>query len=393
VTHWRTGLGVIGVSLAPAALAGVWLFEPKIALSGEYDTNGDFTTLTRSPSSVGAAAFDLPLRFYTDGGSFSVVPRIRVGDAHTYASFGSDYAYLDAIASVERERFKGSLDAGWSSDSTVHSGLDSALAGQPNVRRTADNGYGTAQYDLTERATIDFELQWSRVRYASNATLAGYDYDTALLDYAYALTPRLRLTAEIDVSHQVAQSDVESSKSGAALLGVKSQLTETWTFNASAGRSKLVTQYFFLPIAQFEFDSRANNYAAGLEHQGERTVANFSATRSLAPSGIGSLVDRTDYSLSVNRNLTERMACGAEAHRDRSNDALGFNDNGHRDWTTIVASVQWHLTPLWDVAARASWTNLLYRYPSLDASAANTGVYVIFTRNFGPRRLSAPWLR
>ena len=358
--------------------------EPKLSMSAEYGSNPNLSVTEPLSEYDGAVLLDLPTTYSADRDSFSLLPRLRLGTAHSYASYNSNYWYLDAVAATNRERFQGSLSAGASSDSTLHSGLEAVQIGKPNVRRDGREASANGQYAVTEQLSAGATGNWIRALFPAESGLESFDYTGGSLNVQYTLTPRLTLTAELGDGRLRDLSGATNSTTQNWSVGGKYQLSQIWNLSLSGGYARESDRYYF-PLYSTTESTLVAVYAATLGREGERSTFAMNAGRSVQPTAFGVLALETLASVTGSYRTSERWTVAASVQWSQSNSRVQPTVIEERTRVDSELDVIWHWRPQWDVILRGTRTNFRYQSQAIDQMADSNGVYLLLTRAFGRR--------
>jgi hypothetical protein len=368
------------------ACAGVWTIEPKLSVTAEYATNPDLLVTNPQSQSVQALMLDVPTTYTADSNSFALLPRVRVGNASTYASYNSNYWYLDAVAAMNHERFQGNITAGASADSTLHSALEATQIGRPNTRRDGRQAGATGNYSLDERTTVSASVDWLRALYPPDSGLDSFDYTSGSASAQYASTERLTLSASVGIGFFHDQNGQVTSTTDNYTVGLKYKLRPVWALSASVGEARLSETYYF-PSGSIKVPGSGTIYSVTLARQGERSNLSAGANRSVQPTGFGVLAVQTAASVAESYQASERWTWSGSVQWLQSREPLQPTVSTLRTRLDGELDVTWHWRPVWDVTLRVVYTEFRYQVQLLNQHANSTGGYLLLTRIFGQRRV------
>jgi hypothetical protein len=377
--------------------AGVWTIDPKLSVEGSYGTNPQLLLSHTQPEYDAAVLAELPTTYTYNSDSFALLPRVRLGDAHTYASYNSNYWYLDAVWSMNHERVQASLTAGASADSTLQSGLQGLQIGAPNTRRDGREAAATWQYATTERSAVSFNANWTRALFEPSSGVESFDYYTAGISYQYSLTERLTVNGGVSAGYYRVLTGLTTGETISVPLGVKYQLNPIWNLSLSVGGSRQRNEYIeqieipLVPPVTIQHTITQNStvpvYSLSLQRNGERSSLSLTADRSAQPTGFGNLAQQEDATLSGSYQPAERWLTSLSARWLRARDPYSNGTYDVRMRVDAEADVVWHWRPVWDITVRAVHSNFRYQYLLTDEATQSTGIYVRLTRVFGTRGL------
>jgi hypothetical protein len=368
------------------AWAGVWTIEPKLSVTAEYATNPDLLVTNPQSQSVQAIMLDLPTTYTADSNSFALLPRVRLGNASTYASYNSNYWYLDAVAAMNHERFQGNITAGASADSTLHSALEATQIGRPNTRRDGRQAGATGQYSVDQQLSVDANVNWMRALYPPDSGLDSFDYTSGSANVQYASTERLTLSAGIGIGYFHDQNGQVTSTTDNYTVGLKYRIRPLWAVSGSVGEARLSETYYF-PLGSIKVPGSGAIYSVTLARQGERSSLSAGANRSVQPTGFGVLAVQTAVSVTESYQASERWVWSGSVQWLQSREPLQPTIRALRTRLDGELDVTWHWRPVWDITLRMVYTEFRYQERLLDQHANSAGGYLLLTRVFGQRRV------
>ena len=375
----------------PAA-AGPWSIEPRLGVSTDYSSNPQLRVVNPKAEEHIAAIVDLPLRYDTDGLGLLVRPSGRLSNSRGYSSLASNYERVDAAAQMLNELGSTTLQAGLARDSSL--AYAGALVNGVGVRRdTASTGLDWTR-SITERAQIQLDASWVRVRYNEPANLnylVDYRYLNAGPTFSVLVSERNTIKFLGNAGRYQSLDGITESRSENLELGFVRQLSEILTLSTTAGysRSKNSQKVYFGPFLLGTSSSNQNGavYAVTLARQGPRFNVNGGVTRALQPTGFAYLSRQDSVNLAASYTHSERWDFALAGTWQRAiNPILGGRqavlfgrDQTVRFWN-VQMSANWHWTPQWVVSLHA--TRITSQYGPPTVSGASTGVSLDLVRQF-----------
>lgn len=394
-------MGLLTAVAAHADGEGPWSIEPQLGLSAQYTSNPLLQPHGAQSETRAAALIDLPLHYDTDEVDFLLRPNGRVTDKSGYSALGSNYEHLDGAVRFNDELDSAALQAELARDSSLY--FLGALTDRFGVARTTASTNADWTHSVAERAQVQLDAGWSRVRYDNSANsnrliflanLVDYRYWSAGPTFAYAVSERntVKLIGSYGVYNSL--NGATMSKSESAQLGYVRQVSEIWSLSTNVGYSKAMNREstvinffgFLFPVTQ-RSTQKGTVYAATVTRQGERFNFVGSASRALQPSGFAFLSRQDTYTISAGYKPSERWDTGIAGTWLRavnppvSAGQANFNagDSTNR-FLNVHASFNWHWTPEWVVSLTVSRITQQYGPPTV--SAESSGVSINLIRQF-----------
>jgi len=404
-------------ALGTPSLSATLSSESSIGLSAEYASNPFFLQSgtcepPRTPGvrcavptaeALGVLA-NLPGTYTSDTLTIDLIPRVRFAETHGPVALLSNYQYLDTDLRWTNERSTLTLNGGWHHDSTYYNQFENAALLGHDLRRLELLGNAAWQFQLTERGDVQLSASYDKVNYSQKnapSSVTDFSYAQGAAAYDYALTEHLQWTTSAGYAHFELPLNSYTSDERFAQTALKHTLSEQWSMSAQVGYAYLSGraealiccqlavnssgQLYLAYIPVTETASRgAPNYALSFDRKDERTVLDFSASRSIQPSGLGALLTQDDIGGSVTRSSSERLTFGATVHWSHLTDSLGHLTNLHRSYYQGGLNADWQWTEHWTLELQGSYTEQ-FLSPSLP-SAHGVTVYLNLLRQFGRLR-------
>ena len=260
------------------------------------------------------------------------------------------------------------------------SGASIALA-----QRDTSNIAPTWRHSLTERWTLDAEASAQTVAYGQRTPgLVDFSSTGGSVGLKYRLSPILDLSLGANALRFRTDPATTASDSRGWTAGLHYLPNDYWTLDASFGGTRVKSRFtatsLICPVAPVIFceTGLVPFLAVGTEREGtvqgstwnaaasyvpdERNTLLLLSTRSVGPSGGGSLSVTESVGVTYTRRLTDRVSVTADASR-RSTAIVGASAIGSATRTSYAsASLAWQLAERWTLDAGARW--LRSRLPS-----------------------------
>lgn len=360
------------MSVASVSKAGVWVTQPDLGVSGDYNSNPVLLNVPDTAQTAAALLLDAPTTYSANDFKLSLIPSFRFGTTRGYDSIDSDFEHLTSKAELDSERNVFSASIGAARDSSLyHDYLSDGVTG---VRR--DTGTVDLNWDrlLTEHIDFNTDLTSQRVTYGAPVggapTLTNYKYTSLSPTLAWDATERSKLTASVSGGLYNSLDGATESRSLNPQLGYIGKLNEIWSLSATAGYSRAIdqvsetlTEYFLTPtgvqsvlVPLNEKSSQDGSvFSFNLGRKGELLSMNFAASRQLVPSGFAYLTRQEIYEITASYQYTERWSLSGDL-RLVQYQIPTLGQNASSDLSTYYGSVsaawQWteHLTLTMSIA-------------------------------------------
>jgi hypothetical protein len=348
-------LCVAGTCLcAPHAWAADWQVAPSAYVGSSYADNPRLLADGGSESSGAVGEISAVMKRLTPRSELSLRPRIRSARYQEDESLDSDDRFLTAGYSWLGERANWSSELGITRDTTLTSELGSTGLVQSNRRREATSLTVSPQIMFTERVSGGVQMSLSKARYIDAES-------TGLVDYRYQALSLLSTIALSDAGSSLTVTAQGGELTTPGLFGSGSDTRDAtlrlgWSFRPSV----LWNMTLSAGPSLVETDDGSDNdwvFDTDIKHQGERWSFTARGGRSQAPTGRGVLARRDELSLSLNRQLTERLSGNVGARWIRSEDSVpqrGAINTYEVDYGRLDLGASWRLSRDWSVALQLS---------------------------------------
>lgn len=342
-------LGGAGSLLPGGAMAGVWTYEPQLAASTDYSTNPQL----RQAAEYGySAALLLGLAAAWDDGArhIDLSPSVRLTKAGGDYFSGMNAYYLSSLWSLQSDRSSWKASGRWASDSTVLLEPSIGTLTRSDFPRRSDGGSLDWTFHASSLATVELSASAESVGYSGALRYGLYDYRDQGLQGSLlrAVSERNQLELVVGTSRYEADEIRYTSQSSYAQGGVVGALSPRWSYTALYGLSRASAD----GGAQ---SPTGNVYQLSLTGSGLTTSVKLSATKSLQPSGFGTVVQATEYVVQGTWQDSERGTLALSARSVRTADVFGQTALATRAYAAVAADRSWLATPVWTVGMHVDW--------------------------------------
>jgi len=366
-----------------------------LGVSTEYTSNPLLEPSGAKSETRAAALIDLPLRYDTDQLDFLLRPNGRFTDEPGYSALGSNFEHLDSSAQFVDEVDSASLQSEIARDSSLY--YVGGLVNRIGVPRDTASIASDWTRVTTERSQMQFDANWSRVRYEEPPDfneLVDYRYLSGGPTFSYTLSERntLKVLGTYGVYESLNGSTKSTSEN--VQLGFVRQLSEIWTLSTSAGYSRSMNREntdidffgFLFPITE-KSTQNGTVYAVTLSRQGERFNFSGGVSRALQPTGFAFLSNQDSYNLSATYIRSERWDYGLSASWLKATNPpvssgqaeLNTPESTFR-YLNAQLAVRWHWTPQWVVSLTVN--RITQQYGSPTVTGDSSGVSIDLIRQF-----------
>lgn len=334
-------IAVLSSLATGAAFAKTWFVEPWVSFYGFFEDNvrlsptnpessagavarGDVQWVRRSENSQLGFGAGLESRVYSD------VPDYDRTDGHLF---------LDAALRLERTQL--GLDARYDYDSTETSEVETSGLVQANKRRKQLSLTPSISYQLTPKASLSADVNHRDVSYedVDVIPLYNYQYLTASVAGSYKAGPRTDLFGRLTYDRYNADQIGTQAESQGFLLGAGYALSERLTVSASAGMRQSETERDFL-FTTLKTESSGPLMQLNVKNEFEAGSVSVSASRNLAPSSTGDLLDTTSLSLRFDYPVNDQWRFRFAASGYRNRDPEGNGSANDRDYFSVTPRIE-----------------------------------------------------
>lgn len=368
------GLPLCALSLA--ANAGIWQLAPTLGLSAEYETNPLLRNTEPTSGEAIVANLEAPAQWDDGALHLELSPRVRLADANGDSPIGEDAYYLSSMLDLKRERSEWNARARWADDSSALREPVSGTLVRTGIRERVEEASVGWNTSATERAQIAANVDWQSLRYTTPGAFAfglyNYDYGVATEQFTYAWSERLKLEVETDESRYTLPLTGFSETTLQAQVGMIVQPTELISCTFQAGSSLL------RDVATSSTQS-GSVYTASVKRNGLRSTWDFSITKSIQPSGFGSLAETTEADANFDWKHSERLDYVAQVRDVRSVNSFSTITVAEREYSAVSLSARFRASEYWDVSGIVGWQRAASGATPFELAASGQGYSIMLT--------------
>jgi hypothetical protein len=373
-------IALIAASPYPAARAEVSVTtEANMAL--EYNDNIRLATEAAQATMGRYASAGADLSIAGPQQEFRLHPSVRAQRYSETPVLDNDDYFLDLSLDRELERSTLRLQGNYYRDTTLANDLDTTGLVEIGVRRERSGVTPGLTLELTPQSRLDLDLGYDRVVYGKD-TLFGatidYDYDSGSLGYTRELgeDDRLSLTWSAsrldapDISNRTYHQDVQ--------LDYATALTDTLHAVATLG----VQRSRFAQGARPVQEDTGGLIGFRLNGEWEYHTLDLALTRTVEPSGTGTLMQSDDLSVALVTDLTDRLSANLNLLLSDRTDLQGIDANAERVLGQLQLGLNWTMSESWFLSTMYRYTRQRYEHGTLEADSGA----VILALNYGGDR-------
>jgi hypothetical protein len=350
-------LGLIG------AVAADWAYEPRVALSAEYDDNDRMSSVAGNEIEVYGPKLDaqLAIRGSTPTTKFSLIPRVELTSYLEGEEDDLENYYLRMALDHQTERMDLFLNARYSSVITLGryfptgAGVDPVL-GQPdpgeNIPLVASTNRVDrfsitpgVKFEITQRQAIEFGADYLDATFDEQRP-GDVDYDNISLYANYRVkTSEMATLAILTTFEKYDPIDADATD----YYSLSGEWTKDWSETAKvyvrAGASFVDSS----PVAGGTDSGSSTGFSGGVgaEWTYEVTRLLVDLNQYLDPNADGQLVNRTQLRLGLARDLSQKtvLTCGLRG----INDAAPPGNDTYKSQKYAAADVgfRWRMARQW----------------------------------------------
>jgi len=332
---------------AGAVSAAEWSMAPRVGWSVDHDSNRSLV----DEADAGQAAtlqLDLALKRATGRSLFSLQPHL---DLQRYTGNDSRDADNESLAAVGNWNFPRSMftaRAALAHQNTLGSEFaDSGIIDIDTRRRSKTGALSWTHAQTKDRNQLSVQVSHADIDYQGSEAYrtSGYRYPSLSVTQVLGFSPRSSMQLTAYGSSLRSDADSEVSNSVGAQVGFSHDLTSNMSLSLAGGLSRKTTG-----------SGGESGYTGELEltRSDARTKWRLFAQRSVAPSGFGVLVTRTEAGLAFDRRLAPRWATTMSI-RSIGNDDFDFTRSGEvRRYERLDAGLIWQASRTWLVSGLSS---------------------------------------
>lgn len=352
-------------------------------------------------SQISAAATSLPIgtleqhAFFTSGLSYNtnpnmtsineksvwqlnLTPRYRVSNFNDLNEWYVDLSLLVVRSSDKQiviDRENPVADIGWKRElergniglklhydeaSSLVTEFDESGVVSVDSTRIAKSIEATWDYILTERLTLGLNSSLSKSQFTGGGTLVGNRNKVVGSSITYAISDTLKSVGQISWTEFIPDSGQAESKNLNYNAGFDWSYSPNVDFGFRMGMNKISGQN----------SGSGKNLLLNYAYRTERSVTTLNASRSVAPSGLGGLIESDRLSAGWSYDLSDRSSMALNYSMSKNN-SLNSTET-----TQYSANYNYDLSERWRAGANAS-------YRELDDGINNTSAKIIgFTLSY-----------
>jgi hypothetical protein len=372
--------------LASPAVAGVVTLEPAFSSSAEYETNPLLRSTQPESGAAIVANVGLPVQWDDGARHAEFAPRARLAKANGDSPIGANGYYLDTLVDVPTERSDLSASLRWGDDSSAIREPAAGTLIRTDLRERVIDAAASWQEALTDRTRGTLGVSWRSLNYAETQKAAAYGlysyrYGTASAQLSDAWTERTRLEMIGQASRYELLGGPTQQYTYSLQAGLAGSLSKIWNYKLLLGESLLAETG--------GVRDRGTVYVASIARQGLRSTWSASVTKSIQPSGYGTLLQSVQAAADFHWSATERVEffVTGRASKDRSS-FEAFSLANHTYGSLAVGSSVL-ASETWTVTGQFNWRQLTSTATDVESATSAHGYQVLLTaeRRFGRTRL------
>jgi hypothetical protein len=376
VRRLGVAVGLPLCALSVPADAGIWQLAPTLGLSAEYETNPLLRYSQAESGSAFVASVEAPTQWDNDAAHFEVAPRVRLADSTGDSPIGQDAYYLSSLFDLKRDRSEWTVKARWADDSSA---LREPVAGtlvRTGIREDIVEGSIGWKDSLTERTQFSVNVDWQSLRYTTPGALAfglfNYEYGTAQQQLTRNWSERVTLQlVTLESRYELPLSGfAETTLEGD--LGIVLQATELISCTLQAGASRLRDDV--TDAAQ-----SGSTYSANVKRTGLRSSWTLAASKSIQPSGFGTLAEATEADANFDWKHSERLDYSADFRNVRTTNSFAAITVAERGYTSVGLSARYRASEYWDVSGTVGWQRASSGATPFELAASGQGYSVMLS--------------
>lgn len=378
----RSSMMIVLIIMATTTARNVALAETSVAteanLAVEYNDNIRLTPQS-GQDAVG--------RYASAGAKFFLSrpeQEIRVNPsihAQRYAgapSLDNDDYFLDIAADRQLERSALSLQGNYYRDTTLTNDIDSTGLVEIGVRRERSGIRPAWTLELAPESRLKLGLGYDKVAYAESTALGttvDYDFTSASLSYGRELAQGDELSATLSADRLEAPDISNRADHQGVQMDYAVSPAERVRVSATLGLQRSRFARGTAPLAE-ESGALIGFRLIG---EGEYRVANLALTRSIEPSGTGTLMQSDNLSFSLASELSPRLTSDLALLLSDRTDLQGIDPNSDRVLGQVRIGFGWRLAEGWDLSAVYRFVRQRYVRTDIEADSNALMFFLSFT--------------
>ena len=332
------------------AWAADWSAKPWATMQAEYTDNIQLIPGYSNWIVGGVVNAGARVQRTDEFGYLRLSPSLRSTRIDSPEPLDSDDQLVDATWSRRGEHSQWRIDGNWTRDTTLTSELAISGLVQGRKRRVASYLAPSYTYILSPRHTLGAGVAYTKVNYkdAELTGLVDYDYTSANINWGYKWSEETTVSSLIFATRMKAKQVDNQLDSSGAQVRVSTQFSERWSGAFSIGGrhsegSGLSTD-------------GGNGWLAEARVNRKDELGSWEAavSRTVDPSGVGTLVQRDQLVLTREHDLSPLWHIGVSAYLIENKDVqtLVASDRHYRNGVLRLSRI---LTPAW-------YVDLVYSY-------------------------------
>jgi hypothetical protein len=378
------GLLVLASALAtgtPGVRAAEWSWTPTYTFWVDHDSNR-YLVPDGTPSEGTAMSLDLQLQYATERFTLALHPQASLQRFDEPEYPGVNDVSLGGVANYATGRSTVGLSTLLSDSSLLTTELPVTGIVVPGTRRREEDESVSWTYAQSETRALTLQVGSVDAAFQtdlpSSETLFDYRGQTLSGTEQWQRSEILALYGTVSAASYSQDGLPGASRTEGVVLGFKRQLSERMTFSADAGVSR--TSFLSLSSDGLLAD-------LSLSRSSETGSLSLTASRNVAPIGVGEITQQDTLRFAVQHSLSERLSANASVGLNRYSSVFSIPglisiNLPYLDRTYSQASVGlgWQETETWSLGLQATTSRL-----QGESVASAEGWQVQFHATWSPR--------
>jgi opacity protein-like surface antigen len=349
-----------------------WHFDPRVDLSGVYNSNYGLESGNVENVSVAGSVLDaaLDVNVLDPTTKFEITPRVRTLNFPGESEFNANDFYLNSQFQQLWQRAKFTLNEFFWSQDILQSYLPSTNIGVPlgqnspgadlatvsqRVRQNLLLLTPTATFDLSAREQLQAQVQYLGIDYSQEI----YNEVQNFKNFSGSLGLASTISAQSSVTVRGTAADLDPAVGSAAHTYGAEGEWDTHLSERMQAYAKLGVEHTSFELAEYG-KSSATSVSGGLgisrKFVGYDLFADFS--RSISPDSAGAVVARNDLRLRLEHKFSERTS-GYLGLRGIDQEALGNSVSfTSQRYGQAAIGVEWRMFRQFSIISEYAYTNL-----------------------------------
>ncbi len=384
-------LGIfIGLAIAfPGAVnAAQWYSESSARLRNAYDDNIRLTSRDHNSVVGMTLAGTIKAGRRTETSDVNLKGGVALKKYSGEDGLNTNNFDLGVNAAHRTQRNEFTLITAVKLDSTLTSEIQSSGLMWAHKRRIKKNFALSWTHFLSERTSLKLGYSHTDTDYknAKNTGLSNYTYQSMDAMLLYSLNNKTVVSSTLTSSLYKGSNRTKTEiQDLGILIGIKHNFSETFSASAGAGVRYSTTEYKTSKIGGHNTDT-GFLLNANVRRIFERTMVNGLVSRSVLPSGSGTLLITDQLSLEADYQVDERLSLNLVTAVYRNSSADEDNKFYDRIYYSIQPKIRWKIAHRWLVEG-----SYRYRYQRYDASdlAADSNAIFLSVKYVWPSKPSS----